>query len=301
MTARHGWWAGPVSIGLCLIGAAGCASSESFVHKMTPAFMLSEHDRAERNLKDPKAVNLAYGKFQEQIGQAAEARKYYELALRDDPKLVDAILGIARLDQLAEKPKEAEAGFHRALQLKPHDAAVIAACGQFYASQKRWNEAFQSFNAAIAAAPKEPVYKYELGLAKTRSGDINAGLALFTEVVGPEKAHYNVAYLLKQQGSTQATAQQCKMALALDPNFEAARALLDQIESSNVAGTPRGHAPGHGAQAAAGRGRDVTYPESRADFAAGGSHASGMSQTSWQLPPRSPAAAGSPGGGRFDS
>ena len=128
------------------------------------------------------------------------------------------------------------------MRLKPGDARVLASLGQFYVSQKRWPEAFQSLNAAIAAAPKEIFYKHELAVAKTASGDVDAGLALFTQLVGPEKAHYNVAYLLRQEGKTEAAVQQCRVALQINPNFEPAKAMLAQIHDRQMAGDPRGPA-----------------------------------------------------------
>jgi Tfp pilus assembly protein PilF len=256
--------------------------------------MLSEQDKAERNLKDPAALHLAYGKFQEQVGQTAEARKSYESALRDDPQSVDATLGLARLDQLADNPKDAEAGFQKALRLKPGDARVLAAFGQFYASQKQWPQAFESLNAAIAAAPREVFYKHELAKVKTVSGDVNAGLVLFTQLVGPEKAHYNVAYLLKQEGKTEAAVEQCRVALKINPNFEPAKTMLAQIHERQVAGDSRG--PGRGAigpspNAASPIQTSFGAGQSQAGFAArsvGTSNqpVSGTSQASWQPPSR---------------
>lgn len=160
-------------LGLCFmtLAAVGCASSNATVSgplaSATPSFMLSDQEKAERNLKDPASLHMAYGRFEEQIGQPGEAHKYYEKALAENPHAVEAVIGIARLDQLADKPKEAEAGFQRALAMKPGDAAVMAACGQFYASQKRWPEAVKHLNAAIAAAPKVAIYKHQLAVAAT--------------------------------------------------------------------------------------------------------------------------------------
>jgi Tfp pilus assembly protein PilF len=253
--------------------------------------MLSEQDKAERNLKDPAALHLAYGKFQEQVGQTAEARKSYEFALRDDPHSVDAVLGLARLDQLADNPKDAEAGFQKALRLKPGEARVLAAFGQFCASQKRWPEAFESLNAAIAAAPKETFYKHELAVVKTASGDVNAGLVLFTQLVGPEKAHYNVAYLLKQQGKTEAAVQQCRVALGINPNFEPAKTMLAQIHERQVAGDAHSPARGATANAASPIQTSSGAGPSQAGFAAGtvgtsNQPVSGTSQASWQPPAR---------------
>lgn len=300
MAARYDKTVGRCAIAACLLAAAGCASTDdmqSSLRKITPSFMLSEQDKAERNLKDPVALHLAYGQFQEKVGQAADARKSYDAALHEDPQSVDAILGLARLDQLADNAKDAEAGFQKALRLKPGDARVIASLGQFYVSQKRWPEAFQSLNAAIAAAPKEIFYKHELAVAKTASGDVDAGLALFSQLVGPEKAHYNVAFLLRQEGKTQAAVQQCRVALQINPNFEPAKAMLAQIHDRQMAAaaratTPAGRTTASPIQTTPGAG------QSQNGFAAGtvgtsNQPAARASQASWQ-PPAQPATGGLP-------
>ncbi len=306
MAARYDKTVGRCAIAACLLAVTGCASTDdmqSSLRKVTPSFMLSEQDKAERNLKDPAALHLAYGKFQEQTGQAAEARKSYDAALHDDPQSVDAILGLARLDQLADNSKDAEAGFQKALRLKPGDARVLASLGQFYVSQKRWPESFQTLNAAIAAAPKEAFYKHELAVAKTASGDVGAGLALFNQLVGPEKAHYNVAYLLRQEGKTEAAVQQCRVALKINPNFQPAKVMLAQIHDRQVAGDP--HGPPRGATPA---GTTTASPiqtslgagQSQTGFAAGAGTvgmsnqpAAGARQASWQ-PPVQPASGALP-------
>jgi len=275
---RFGRWA----IAACLLAAVGCASedTQSALHKVTPSFMLSDQDKAERQLKDPEALHLAYGKFQEQVGQATEARKSYESALHDDPQSVDAVLGLARLDQLADHPKDAENGFQKAIRLKPGDPKVLASLGQFYVSQKRWPDAFQSLNAAIAAAPGEAFYKHELAVAKTASGDVNAGIALFSQLVGPDKAHYNVAYILRREGKTEDAIQQCRITLTMNPSFEPAKTMLAQIHEAQVAQT-RGPAP---------RGANPSSPSAVTASAVGTSNQpiSGASQASWQPPAAKP-------------
>jgi tetratricopeptide (TPR) repeat protein len=249
----------------------------------TPTFMLSDQEKAERNLKDPAALHLAYGHFEEKVGQPVEARKSYEKALAENPHSVEAILGLARLDQLADKPQEAEAGFQRAVKMKPGDPAVLAASGQFYASQKRWPEALRDLNAAIVAAPKVPTYKHFLAITEVRAGDIKAGLAVFNQIVGPEKAHYNVAFLLAQEGKPEGAAAQCQAALSINPRFEPARAMLDQLQGHQVAGDPRGtNRPTQGGQV-----RPASAASSGNGFgpvAAGSFNqpSSGTAQASWQ-------------------
>jgi tetratricopeptide (TPR) repeat protein len=294
MSARYAMTLGHYAMAACLLGAAGCATED--MRKITPSFMLTEQEKAERNLKDPAALHLAYGKFQEQTGQPGEAHKSYELALRDDPQSTDAILGLARLDQLADKPKDAEAGFQKALRLKPGDGKCLASLGQFYVSQKRWPEAFQALNAAIAASPKDTFYKHELAVAKTTSGDVEAGLALFTQLVGPEKAHYNVAFLLKQDGKTQAALKECQVALRINPNFEPAKLMVSQIHEQQLADL-RPAATGRPPAAVPTVSPIQTSLGASPQFGSGvgttNQPASAASQASWQ-PPARPASSGLP-------
>ena len=296
MSAHYAMTVGRFAIVACLLGAAGCATEDmqSGMRKVTPSFMLSDQEKAERNLKDPAALHLAYGKFQEQTGQPGEARKSYDAALRDDPQSTDAILGLARLDQLADKPKDAEAGFQKALHLKPGDGKCLASLGQFYVSQKRWPEAFQALNAAIAASPKDIFYKHELAVAKTASGDVDAGLMLFTQLVGPEKAHYNVAFLLKQEGKTQAAVQECRVVLRINPNFEPAKVMLTQIHDQQMADLrtgAAGRAPAAGPNVTPIQTSLSTSPQFSPVAGTTNQAVSGASQASWQPPSRpSPAA-----------
>jgi tetratricopeptide (TPR) repeat protein len=293
MSARYAMTIGRFATAVCLLAVAGCATED--MRKVTPSFMLSDQEKAERNLKDPAALHLAYGKFQEQTGQPVEARKSYDAALRDDPQSTDAILGLARLDQLADKPKDAEAGFQKALRIKPGDGKCLASLGQFYVSQKRWPEAFESLNAAIAASPKDTFYKHQLAVAKTASGDIESGLALFSQLVGPEKAHYNVAFLLKQQGKTQAAVQECQVALRFNSNFEPAKVMLTQIHDQQLADLRFGTTGKPSAVPSVSPIQTSLGPSPQFGSGIGTTNqpAAGASQASWQ-PPVRPAASGLP-------
>src|SRR5262245_43058518 len=139
-------WSALVSLS---VAAGGCASSPDA--KTVDAQRLSQTLPGESfafnssNGKPSPRLNLAYGRLQEQRGNASEARASYEKVLADSPKSVDAILGLARLDQLAGRTSEAEHRYQEALRLENRSPRTLDAIGQFYTEESRWNEALTSF------------------------------------------------------------------------------------------------------------------------------------------------------------
>jgi hypothetical protein len=125
-------------------------------------------------------------------------------------------------------------------------------------------------------------------VAKTASGDLNAGLALFSQLVGPEKAHYNVAYLLRQEGKTEAAVQECHVALRINPKFEPAKVMLAQIHDRQVADalvTAPGKPPA-GTATASPIQTSLGATQAPAGPGVGGTFAASASQASWQPPSR---------------
>src|SRR5579863_3665327 len=88
----------------------------------------------------PKS-QLAYANLMVSQGDRDEARRSYEKVLATDARSVDAIIGLARLDELAGRTAEAEAGFQKAIRMEPRTGRTLDALGQFYVDQKRWDEA----------------------------------------------------------------------------------------------------------------------------------------------------------------
>ena len=126
-------------------------------------------------------------------------------------------------------------------------------------------------------------YKHELAVAKTASGDVNAGLALFSQLVGPDKAHYNVAYLLRREGKTEDAIQQCQITLTMNPNFEPAK------DHAHPDSRPAGGrvALRHGRQAtcrAVGSPIQTSVDRNSARMGTSNQPVSGASQASWQPP-----------------
>ena len=82
--------------------------------------------RDPRELKHPDRVQLAYARWQEQQRQPALAREAYEKALDHDPKSLEALLGLSRMDMLAGRTDAAAEHLEKAQKLHPTNPLVHA-------------------------------------------------------------------------------------------------------------------------------------------------------------------------------
>ena len=218
--------------------AAGCASPDgSLVSRMNPFSRGSRVAAAKQEdvgLKDPSNLHLAYGRWREQVGDTTDARVSYETVLRDDPRNVDALLGLARLDYLGGRHEECEKRLASALRLEPGNPQVLSTKGQLYAAQNRWPEAIDQLNAAVLAAPNTVEYRYQLAVALAHSNDPDAALPHFARTVGPAEAHYNLGYLLQEQGRTREAERHLVEALRQRPDLHVAQTLLDEVRGGQT-------------------------------------------------------------------
>lgn len=178
---------------------------------------------------DPEGLKLAYARWMEEVDQPHEARSNYSAVVSEDPDNVDAILGLARLDQLAGSTQEAERRFLQALKLAPENAFVQYELGRFYASQSRWQEAVTPLQKAMLNDPLTKQYRHQLAIAQVHAGDVHSAIPNFSQTIGDAEAHYNVALILKEMGDLTQAEHQLIMALTKRPDFEPAQRWLNEV------------------------------------------------------------------------
>jgi tetratricopeptide (TPR) repeat protein len=219
---------------VCLCwGLIGCVTEPG---KTGPALWTTvdtQSENANVRLKNPVLMHTSYGRVAEANGRRNVARKHYETALSHDPKCVDAIVGIARLDLVGGQTRRAELGFQKALKLAPKNPDVLQSAGLFYSSQGRWRKAVASLNAAVAAAPNVAKYRYALAMVMAKSGDLNGAMPHLVASVGKAEAHSQMARVLLERGDRDRAAQQLQVALSLQPNLESARQLLNRLRTDD--------------------------------------------------------------------
>ncbi len=204
----------------------GCASGNLFASKAP-----IKGDRERRKLKDPTKLDLAYAKWQEQIGNVTEARERYQRVISDNPQSVEALLGLARLDQVAGRTQEAEQSFRKALKAAPNNPQVLDGVGQFYVSQDKWPAAIDLLKQAQAAAPSDTAIRFHLGVALAKSGDIAAARPHFVATVGEAEADYNLGLIMHDQGKLDAAEQYFSQAITRKPALEEAQFWLGEVRT----------------------------------------------------------------------
>jgi tetratricopeptide (TPR) repeat protein len=181
--------------------------------------------------KNPTKVRLAYAQWQEQMGQQAEARESYAKVLAAQPKNIEALLGLARLDQASGLYPDAEERLKKATKLGPKDARVLATYGNFYSAQGDWSKAVEKHQAAVKNSPDDPRYQFLLGVALARSGDTDQAFPYFIRSVGDAQAHYNIGYILFENGDRAGAMDHFNKALSLNPELEVVRTMVDRIQN----------------------------------------------------------------------
>ncbi|WP_291175705.1 tetratricopeptide repeat protein [Gimesia sp.] len=229
LLTKQTWMAG---IACALLLCNGCSSMrDKFVAKSdaAPTTLKDKITVAKNKLKDPDKFYVTHGQLQEKMGDLTSARTSYEVALGENPKSVEAVLGLARLDQVAGRKMEAEKGFQKALEMSPKDPQVRASIGQFYAAEQKWDQAVALLGEASKAAPADKNIRYQLGIAMASAGDYQAAMPHLIRAVGEAEAHYNIGYILRDRGELQASESQFLQAVLLKPEFNEAQYWLDEI------------------------------------------------------------------------
>jgi tetratricopeptide (TPR) repeat protein len=181
-------------------------------------------------IRDPLALKLRYARWMEELRNYPEARTHYSAILVEQPENLEAIVGLARIDHAAGRLAEAEDGFRKALAQRADSALANQAYGEFLLAQGRPAEAVSLLNRAVAADPGNQAANYHFAVALARTGDLQAAFPYFKKTVGEAAAHFNVATLLRERGDVHAAEQHFRQALLSNPQLDAARLALADLQ-----------------------------------------------------------------------
>lgn len=234
-------WKGLLAGGVLLCAGSGCVTVNSdgatFSWKratkpdVEQAAYSSDVEEMPAAPKHPERLQLAYAKLMEESGKTAEAHAHYTEVVKEHPKNVEALRGLARTKIEAGQYSEAERDLKKALKLQPEDAATQFQLGQLYTVQERWQDAVPPFTKAMLSAPHDTTYRYHLAVAMVHAGDVDGALPHFIRTVGDAEAHYNVGLILQQMGRTDDAEQHLKVAVSKKPELQEAQHWLAHVRA----------------------------------------------------------------------
>lgn len=191
-----------------------------------------EDDFPTKEITDPNPLKIQYAKWMEETGQLAEARLHYSDVITAQPKNVDAMLGLARVDLAQGQIDSAEQGYHRVLKLDRDNAHAHSGLGQCLSARKDWTAAVAELNQANKSLPEDKTIRYQLAVALVHTGNLAAAQVQFAECVGEAAGHYNIALILKDEGQLDEAESQLQLALRKDPQLKDAQRWLVEIRKA---------------------------------------------------------------------
>jgi Tfp pilus assembly protein PilF len=179
-------------------------------------------------------VYTAVARLYEQSGKTAEAEKQYQLALKDEPDDLSALLGYAHLQEGLGKSEEAVKLYQQAAKAHPTDAAVFNNLGLCYAHRGMPDEAITALNRAVQLQPKNVLYRNNLATILVEKGQVEQAFSQLRVVHGDAVAYYNLGYLLNRKGKKAEAIHHFTMALKRDPSLSQARMWLAWLQDGTL-------------------------------------------------------------------
>ncbi len=165
----------------------------------------------------------------EQQGRLPAAIDQYNRLLELDPNNRSALIGLGRLNHRIGDLDAALDIYTAASKHHPNDPVILNDLGLCLARAGRINESIASLQTAIRLKPNSKLYRNNLAAVMVEANRTQEAIALLQQAHGADVAYYNVAYMLQQRGNVQAAAQHFEQALRINPSFEPARQMLNQL------------------------------------------------------------------------
>jgi TolB-like protein/class 3 adenylate cyclase/Tfp pilus assembly protein PilF len=128
---------------------------------------------------DAGEVHLALGSYLWAADDKVRSIEELEIAARKLPNSVEIVSDFGQLEQMRGQWKESIRDYQKAMQLDPRDPALAQQLAGVYLELRRYGEAEQVLNRAIAGMPAEssgPLWRTKLFCARDR-GDLKAAMA----------------------------------------------------------------------------------------------------------------------------
>jgi arylsulfatase A-like enzyme/tetratricopeptide (TPR) repeat protein len=153
--------------------------------------------------KMPQALLMLGGAYSE-LGRNEEARARFDLVLKDDPKSVQALVGMASLLMKEGKTGEVVALCKRTLSLDDQNTQAYALLGEVYTGQEKPAEALPYLEKAVLIQPKLTQNRLNLAGCLIEVKQLARAEALLKQIIEDYPrfplAQFNLGLLYDEQG-----------------------------------------------------------------------------------------------------
>ncbi|HEX3148781.1 MAG TPA: hypothetical protein VHR66_11900 [Gemmataceae bacterium] len=152
----------------------------------------------------------------------SQSRQVYQEVLAQDPKNIEALIGIGEMYQVTGETDRMNEVLVRATKLHPGNAKVWAWVAVKRSQAKEWDMACDAYARAVKVDPENRMYRIHMGFTLARSGRYEEGYECLSKSMRESEAHYNLAMMMIHNGDMARARQELQMSLRVDPNFSAA-------------------------------------------------------------------------------
>jgi tetratricopeptide (TPR) repeat protein len=160
-----------------------------------------------------------------------KAAGYYQKALEVAPESEAAHIGLARLFDRQGNFAEAVRTYQKALEYHPNSATIHNDLGICLARQNQLPQSIAELQQAVQLQPQDALYRNNIAKVLVQAGRADEALPHLTAVFPAAAAHYNLGYMLYQNGRSDLAAVHFNESLKIDPAFSRAARMLQTVQS----------------------------------------------------------------------
>jgi glucose repression mediator protein len=157
---------------------------------------------------DARPLTPVPGSFQEVCNNLDEAMHSYEIALRHNPRSVQAMSAISAVLRTQEKFPRAVEHLNQILKLEQNNGEVWGSLGHCYLMMDDLQQAYTAYQQALyhLRDPKEPKLWYGIGILYDRYGSLEHAEEAFSQVMRMQpdfeksnEIYFRLGIIYKQQ------------------------------------------------------------------------------------------------------
>jgi Flp pilus assembly protein TadD len=186
-----------------------------------------------KSKKKTPDLYVAMGLAQERAGKTADAERMYKKALEIAPNDAAALLAYGHLLDRRGQLAEATKHYKTCCKKHPDNAAAFNDLGLCLHRQGQLSESATALREAVRLQPERKLYTNNLATVLVEQGRRDEAFSILAAAHGTAAAHYNVGYLLQQQGDKRSALEQFQMAANTDPSMSAAQEWIAKLSSSS--------------------------------------------------------------------